>query len=64
MEHITRQSGFTLVELITVIIILGFVSVMVLPRMLQPGSFQSRTVQDKLISAAREAQQHVQHAPV
>ena len=57
MEPNTRQSGFTLVELITVIIILGFVSVMVLPRLLQPGNFQSRTVQDKLINAARMAQQ-------
>ena len=57
MEHETTQSGFTLIELITVILILGFLSVAVLPRFLQPDSFQSRTVQDQLISAARQAQQ-------
>jgi MSHA pilin protein MshC len=57
MQRQIPQSGFTLVELITVIVILGFVSVMVLPRFLQPDSFQARTVQDKLISAARMAQQ-------
>ena len=57
MESKTTQSGFTLVELITVIVILGFVSVMALPRMLQPDSFQARSVQDQLISAARTAQQ-------
>ena len=57
MGRKTTQSGFTLVELITVIVIMGFLAVTVLPRLLQPGSFQSRTVQDKLISAARTAQQ-------
>lgn len=57
MTHKPTQSGFTLVELITVIVILGLLSVTVLPRFLQTDSFQSRTVQDKLISAARQAQQ-------
>lgn len=57
MEHKTTQSGFTLVELITVIVILSFLSIAVLPRFLQSDSFQSRTTQDKLISVARQAQQ-------
>jgi prepilin-type N-terminal cleavage/methylation domain-containing protein len=57
MEHKTTQRAFTLVELITVIVILGFLSVAILPRFLQSDSFEARTVQDKLISAAREAQQ-------
>ena len=57
MDHKTTQSGFTLVELITVILILGFVSVAVLPRFLQSTPFESRSVQDQLISAARQAQQ-------
>ena len=57
MKYKTAQSGFTLVELITVIVIMGFLAVTGLPRLLQPSSFQSRTVQDKLISAARTAQQ-------
>jgi MSHA pilin protein MshC len=57
MEHKITQSGFTLVELITVIVILSFLSITVLPRFLQSDSFQSRTTQDKLISVARQAQQ-------
>lgn len=57
MDDKKTQYGFTLVELITVILILGFLAVTVLPRFLQTSSFESRTVQDKLISAARQAQQ-------
>jgi MSHA pilin protein MshC len=57
MAQRTKESGFTLVELITVIVILGFLSVTVLPRFLQSDSFQSRTTQDKLISIARQTQQ-------
>jgi prepilin-type N-terminal cleavage/methylation domain-containing protein len=57
MEANNRQGGFTLVELITVILILGFLAVTVLPRFLQKSPFESRSVQDKLISAARQAQQ-------
>lgn len=51
------QHGFTLVELITVIVILGFISVAVIPRFLQSSSFEARSAQDQLISAARQAQQ-------
>jgi MSHA pilin protein MshC len=57
MDNETTQSGFTLVELITVIVILSFVSIAVLPRFLQSNSFQTRSVQDQLLSAARQAQQ-------
>jgi MSHA pilin protein MshC len=49
--------GFTLVELITVIVILGILSVFVLPRFLNSDRFEARTVQEQLISAARQAQQ-------
>jgi len=57
MDANTTQRGFTLIELITVILILGFISVAVLPRFLQSSSFESRSVQDQVISAARQAQQ-------
>lgn len=57
MDGKNTQHGFTLVELITVILILGFLAVTVLPRFLQTSNFESRTTQDKLISAARQAQQ-------
>lgn len=57
MIHRNSQHGFTLVELITVIIILGFVAVAIVPRFVQPGNFESRTASDTLISSLRQAQQ-------
>lgn len=64
MAQKTTQHGFTLIELIAVIVILGFLSVAIMPRFLQSDSFEARTVQDKLISAAREAQQLAMSKPV
>ena len=49
--------GFTLVELVTVILIVSVLAVFVVPRFLGSSAFEGRTVQEQLISAAREAQQ-------
>ena len=57
MQTTSLQHGFTLVELITVLVILGLIAVAVLPRMLQRDTFETRTAQDTLLSAARQAQQ-------
>jgi len=71
LQHVTRleihyavnmisakqQQGFTLTELITVIIILGFIAIAIIPRFVQPGNFESRTASDVLISSIRQAQQ-------
>lgn len=57
MQWTFAQRGFTLVELVTVLVILGLLAVTVLPRFLQRSSFETRTAQDTLISAARQAQQ-------
>lgn len=57
MKPTSKQSGFTLIELVTVILILGLLAVVAVPRFANKGSFESRTVEDKLISAARHAQQ-------
>lgn len=57
MEHKIAQHGFTLIELVTVITILGLLSVAVIPRFASTSNFETRTAQDQLISAVRQAQQ-------
>ena len=52
-----HQHGFTLIELVTVLTILGLLAVAVVPRFAATSSFESRTVEDQLISAYRQAQQ-------
>ena len=52
-----NQDGFTLIELVTVITILGLLAVAVVPRFTSTSSFETRTVQDQIISAIRQAQQ-------
>ena len=57
MPRSEHTSGFTLIELVTVITILGILAVYVAPRFSQTSAFESRTIQDQLIRAAQEAQQ-------
>jgi len=55
--ELKRHQGFTLVEMVTVITIVGVLAVVMIPRFLQPSNFESRSVADTLISSARQAQQ-------
>jgi len=57
MRQVSKQSGFTLIEMVTVIVILGIMAVAILPRFLGPSNFDSRTASDILISSLRQAQQ-------
>lgn len=50
-------AGFTLVELITVIVILGILSVVVIPRFIDRGSVTPSSAQAQVIATARHAQQ-------
>lgn len=61
-----RQSGFTMVELITVIVILGIISVVALPRLFDNNMFESRAAADQVKSALRYGQKVAvaRHAPV
>lgn len=51
------QHGFTLVELIVVIVLLGIVSVVVVARFLNPNAFNQQAATDALVSNIRFAQQ-------
>lgn len=52
-----RVSGFTLVEMITVIIIIGILSVVILPKFTGSDSFEAHPFRAQLISALRLTQQ-------
>ena len=53
---LVQQHGFTLVELITIIIIIGIVAVAAAPRFFDRNVFDSRGFHDQVISTVRYAQ--------
>ena len=55
-QHLRQQTGFSLVELIIVIIILGILSATALPRFFRPADFEARFVVDDLKLALQYAQ--------
>ncbi len=61
----TRQSGFSLVELVIVVTLIGIVSVVAMSRMLGPNTFNAPVARDAIIAMARAAQQNaIGHADV
>jgi MSHA pilin protein MshC len=52
----THQRGFTLIELIMVIVILGVLAVVAAPRILNTGDFAARGFHDETLSILRYAQ--------
>lgn len=66
MKLLTNQRGFTLTELITVIVIAGILSVAALPRFFDNDVFQQRGAADQVKSALRFAQKAAvaKHTPV
>lgn len=57
MPRIQHFYGFTLIELVTVITILGILAVYAAPRFLHSSAFETRTLQDQLLRNAQEARQ-------
>jgi MSHA pilin protein MshC len=51
-----NQSGFTLVELVMVLVLLGIVSVVALPKFFDSGTFQKRGYCNEVLSAFRYGQ--------
>lgn len=56
-QAIQKPSGFTLVELIVVILIIGILSVSVAPRFFNVTSYENRQAADEVLSALRYSQQ-------
>lgn len=52
-----KNSGFTLVELIVVILITGILSISIAPRFFGVSSYENRKATDELLSALRYSQQ-------
>ncbi len=50
-----QSKGFTLVELVVVILILGILAAFALPKFFNPGDYQNRAAYDELAGAVRYA---------
>lgn len=59
----SHSEGFTLVEAILVIVLIGIVSVVVVPRFLGSTSFNPVIVRDQIIATARSARQNALGRP-
>lgn len=53
--------GFTLIELVAVIVLLSIISVVVVPRFIGDSTFKEYTSRDQIIAVARIAQQRAMH---
>lgn len=51
-----KMAGFTLVELVTTMLLIAILSVVVLPRMMTSSSYSAFTLRDEFISELRKAQ--------
>lgn len=57
MRRLTANQGFTLIELIAILVIVAALGATVLPRLINQSSFQLQSGRDTLVSAFLSAQQ-------
>lgn len=55
------HSGFSLIELVSVMLLLGILAVIALPRFTDSTDFSTYTAQDQIIAGARMAQQYAMY---
>lgn len=55
-QLVVKKNGFTLIELVTVLVILGILAVTAIPNLTDKSSFEDYTVRDQLISRLRLVQ--------
>ncbi|MGB5855236.1 MAG: prepilin-type N-terminal cleavage/methylation domain-containing protein [Oceanisphaera sp.] len=58
-----KQSGFTLIELVLVLVLLGILGAVALPRFMVGGQFEDRLQTDKLVGLLRQAQLRAMNDP-
>jgi len=56
MRRVLPHTGFTLVELVTTILLIAILSVVVLPRLMTSSSYSAFTLRDEFVSELRKAQ--------
>ncbi len=57
------QRGFTLIELVLVILLLGILAAFAVPKWLGKGGFETQTVRDELLTRLRLVQTVNMHEP-
>lgn len=58
-----KPDGFTLIELVVVILLLGILATFALPRWLGKGGFEVQTARDELVARLRLVQMHNMNEP-